>query len=108
MITIEEVRDLALAFPETGEYNHWGRPSFRVKKKIFATIWPAEKRVVLKLSLGDQSVFAGYNPEIFYPVGNAWGKQGWTFIELKKVRKGMFKDALNLAWREVAQKKLKI
>ncbi|MEK6783258.1 MAG: MmcQ/YjbR family DNA-binding protein [Bacteroidota bacterium] len=102
MVDIETVRKLALSFPETVEQNHWGRPSFRVKKRIFATIWPAEKRAVLKLSLEDQSVFAEYNSEIFYPVNNAWGKQGWTFIELRKVRKGMFKDALNLAWREVA------
>ena len=106
MVDIDTVRKLALSYPETDEHDHWGRPSFRVKKKIFATLWPIEKRAVLKLSLVDQSVFTEYNPEIFHPIDNAWGKQGWTFVELKKVRKDMFKDALNLAWKEVAPKSL--
>ena len=106
MVDMDTVRKLALSYPETDEHDHWGRPSFRVKKKIFATLWPIEKRAVLKLSLVDQSVFTEYNPEIFYPIDNAWGKQGWTFVELKKVRKDMFEDALNLAWKEVAPKSL--
>ncbi len=106
MVDIETARKLALSFPETVEQDHWGRPSFRVKKKIFATLWPVEKRTVLKLSVADQSVFTEYNPKIFYPIPNAWGKQGWTFVELKKVRKDMFTDALNLAWKEVAPKSL--
>jgi hypothetical protein len=106
MVDIDSVRKLALSFPETVEQDHWGRPSFRVKKKIFATLWPVEKRAVLKLSPIDQSIFTDYNPKIFYPIPNAWGKQGWTFVELKKVRKDMFVDALNLAWREVAPKSL--
>ena len=106
MVDIETVRKLALSYPETEEHDHWGRPSFRVKKKIFATLWPKERRAVLKLSVVDQSVFTEYNPEIFYPIPNAWGRQGWTFVELKKVRKDRFKDALNLAWRAVAPKSL--
>ena len=106
MVDIETVRKLALSFPGTVEQDHWGRPSFRVKKKIFATLWPVEKRAVLKLSVVDQSVFTDYNTKIFYPIPNAWGKQGWTFVELKKVRKDMFVDALNLAWKEVAPKSL--
>ena len=106
MVDIETVRKLALSFPEAVEQDHWGRPSFRVKKRIFATLWPVEKRAVLKLSQIDQSIFADYYPKIFYPIPNALGKQGWTFVELKKVRKDMFSDALNLAWKEVAPKSL--
>ena len=106
MITVEEVRKLALSFPETDEHDHWGRPSFRVKKKIFITLWPIEMKAVLKLSLVDQSVFADYNSKIFHPIDNAWGKQGWTSVELKNVRKDMFKDAITLAWRHVAPKSL--
>jgi len=106
MVDIETVRKLALSFPETDEYDHWGRPSFRVKKKIFCTLWPKEKRAVLKLSVADQSLFSEYSADVFYPIPNKWGKQGWTFVELKKARKDMFKDALNLAWKTVAPKSL--
>ncbi|WP_333819287.1 MmcQ/YjbR family DNA-binding protein [Ohtaekwangia sp.] len=106
MIDLKEARKLALSLPESSEEDHWGRPSFRVKKKIFLTLWPAEKRAVVKLSTVDQSVFCDYNAAVFYPVPGAWGKQGWTNIELQKVRKDMFKDALNLSWQSVAPKSL--
>jgi hypothetical protein len=106
VLEIETARKLALSLPEAEEHDHWGRPSFRLRKKIFCTLWPKEKRAVLKLSPADQSLFAEYNPETFYPIPNAWGKQGWTFVELKKVKKSMFADALNLAWQGVAPKSL--
>lgn len=104
MVTLESFRELALAFEETDEHDHWGRPSFRVKKKIFATLWPVEKRAVLKLSLVDQSVFCDVNKQIFYPVNGAWGKQGWTNIELKKISKKMLKEVLTSAYSEVTKK----
>ena len=35
----EEARLLALSLPEAEEQDHHGRPSFRVRGKIFATLW---------------------------------------------------------------------
>lgn len=58
MVTIETFRKLALSFPEAVEQPHFHKTSFRVKKKIFATMDEKEKRVVLKFSLVDQSVFS--------------------------------------------------
>ena len=104
MVDIDTARKLALSFPEAEEKDHFDKPSFRVKKKIFATLWVKEKRMVLKLSPVDQSVFCDYDSEIFYPATGAWGRQGWTNVELKKVRKDMFKDALTLSFRQVAPK----
>ena len=106
MVTIGSFRELALAFEETDEHDHWGRPSFRVRKKIFATLWPVEKRVVVKISLVNQSVFCDLDKEIFYPVTGAWGRQGCTNIELKKVSKKLLKEILTSAYCEVAPKKL--
>ena len=106
MVTIGSLRELALSFEETDERDHWGRPSFRVRKKIFATLWPVEKKVVLKLSLVNQSVFCELDKEIFYPVNGAWGRQGWTNIELKKISKKLLKEILSSAYCEVAPAKL--
>jgi len=106
MVNTETVRKLALAFEQAEEQPHFEKPSFRIKKKIFATLDIKNNRACLKLSLIDQSVFSAYDKSIIYPVPNAWGKQGWTFVELKKVRKDMFTDALTMAYCEVAPKKL--
>jgi len=105
MISEETVRDLALSFEETVEQAHFEKTSFRVKKKIFATMDTNSMHVVLKLSEIDQSVFSDYDDSI-YPVPGGWGKKGWTRVEMQKVREDLFKDALTTAYREVAPKKL--
>ena len=62
--------------------------------------------VVLMLSLVDQSVFCKYDKKAMYPVPNKWGIKGATIVELKKVRKDIFKDALTTAYCNVAPKNL--
>lgn len=102
MVDIDSFRKLALSFPESVEAPHFEKASFRYKKKIFATLSAKERRAVLKLSLEDQSVFCSFDNNIFYPVPNKWGKQGWTIVELKSVRKDMCKDALTQAYGKVS------
>jgi predicted DNA-binding protein (MmcQ/YjbR family) len=106
MITIDKLRALALSFPEATEEPHFEKTSFRVKKKIFATYDEKYKRACIKLNAIDQDVFSTYDPAIIYPVDNKWGKQGWTLIEMKKVKKELFIDALTTSYCEVAPGKL--
>jgi hypothetical protein len=105
MVDISFFRQLALSFPDTVEMPHFHLASFRFKKKIFATYWPTENKAMLKLSLIDQSVFCAYDQTVFYPVPGGWGKKGATFVDLKKVKKSMFKDALTTAYQEIVKKK---
>ncbi|MGN6341204.1 MAG: MmcQ/YjbR family DNA-binding protein [Ginsengibacter sp.] len=106
MVSIDTFRKLALSFPEAIEESHFEKTSFRVKKKIFATYDEVKNRACIKLSEIDQNVFSSVDDTIIYPVDNKWGKQGWTLIELKKVRKDLFADALTTAYCEVAPKRL--
>lgn len=106
MVTIVALRKLALSFPETTEEPHFEKTSFRVKKKIFATYDDKNKRACIRLSEIDQDVFSSTNKNIIYPVGNKWGKQGWTLIEMKNVRKDVFNDAVTTAYCQVAPKNL--
>lgn len=106
MVTIEEYRNIALAFPEAREEPHFEKTSFRVKKKIFATYDEENNRACVKLSEVDQDVFSSLGKTAIYPVDNKWGKQGWTFIEMAKVHKELFNDALATAYCGVAPKKL--
>ena len=64
------------------------------------------KRASIKLSEIDQDVFSSIDKTIIFPVDNKWVKQGWTFIEMNKVHKDLFIDALTTAYCEVAPKKL--
>ncbi|HLG27712.1 MAG TPA: MmcQ/YjbR family DNA-binding protein [Paenisporosarcina sp.] len=103
MVSIKTFRQLALSFDEAIEQPHFEKPSFRVNKKIFATLDQKNETVTLKLSEIDQSVFCSFDN---YPVSGTWGKQGWTIVVLKKVRKEMFQDALTVSYCNVAPKRL--
>jgi predicted DNA-binding protein (MmcQ/YjbR family) len=106
MVSIDTFRKLALSFPEVTEEPHFEKTSFRVKKKIFATYDEIKERACIKLSEIDQDVFSSADKTIVFPVDNKWGKQGWTLIEMSKVRKELFIEALTTAYCEIAPKKL--
>ncbi len=98
MVDLETARQMALSFTWSEEKGHFGIPSFRVKNKIFVTLWVKENRMMLKLPQIHQSVFHSFDPAIFYPVPNKWGHKGATFVELSKVPPAMLQDALNIAY----------
>ena len=106
MVTTKTARQIAMSFDEVTEEPHFDKTSFRVGKKIYATMNEPEKRMTLKLSLFDQDVFCTFDKNVVYPVPNAWGKQGWTHVNLQTVRKEMLKDILTVAYCTVAPKKL--
>lgn len=107
MVSIETFRQFANAFPNVIELPHFKKTSFRVNKKIFATLDVSSALAVVKLSPIDQSVFCEFNKEIIYPVKGAWGKQGWTMVELKKVKKNLFIDLLTTSYTLVSTPKSK-
>ncbi|WP_420318650.1 MmcQ/YjbR family DNA-binding protein [Ekhidna sp.] len=102
MINPDQLKRLALSFPETTEEPHFEKTSFKVRKKIFATYDFKNQTVVVKLSEVDQNVFSSVPGNGIYPVPNKWGKNGWTKIELDKVSEGLFEDALTTSYCEVA------
>ncbi len=107
MVSIETVRQMALSFPESDEHPHFERCAFRVKKKIFATLSENDNSINLKLSLEDQSVFCSFDNAVIRPVAGGWGRIGFTFVNLKKIKKAMFKDALTMAYCRTAPPKLR-
>ena len=107
MVNEETFRQLALSFPDTIELPHFDKASFRVNKKIFATLDIKNVRACVLLSEIDQSVFSAFDHAVIYPVPNKWGKKGATFIELKSVRKDMLKDILNQAYLRITEAKIK-
>jgi predicted DNA-binding protein (MmcQ/YjbR family) len=106
MITTQAFRKLAMSFPEALEQPHFHRTSFRVKKKIFATLDEREKRVVVKFSPVEQSVFIDAGKGTIYPVPGGWGRSGFTYVDLATVKKSMLADAVTASYRNVAPGKL--
>ena len=104
MVTVETFRQMALSLPDAIELPHFDRASFRVNKKIFATMLEKDKIAVLMFSPLQQSVFCAFDKTIIYPVPGGWGKKGCTIFELSKMKIAMLKDALGVAYEEVLAK----
>lgn len=106
MVTQSEARKLALALPEVEEKSHFNQPDFRVKGKIFAVLHTGTHEMMVKLSMVDQSVFCSFDKTVIYPVPGGWGKKGATLVNLRKVKRSMFLDAITTAWKTTAPVKL--
>ncbi len=70
MISVEAITKFALSFEGAVEQPHFEITSFRVNKKIFASLDVKKKRLCVKLSVIDQSVFSSFDSTVIYPVPN--------------------------------------
>ena len=102
-----QFRKLATALPEAVEQEHHGHPDFRIGKKVFATIGPDGDWAMVKLHPVEQDEFVKLHPESFEPVPGAWGRQGCTRVILAEASRKPVEQALRLAWRKIAPKKLR-
>ncbi len=104
MLTMAEARRIALSLPEATEEDHFGMPSFRVMKKIFATV-PDAKSIRVMLGPEEVSAAIGTNPRAFEELW--WGKQlaGIT-VHLARADRRQVADLLGEAWRRKAPKTL--
>jgi hypothetical protein len=105
-MTVDDFRDLALSLPEATESAHMGHPDFRVRGKIFATIWPDEAWGMVKLTPDQQAAFVQAEPTIFSAVKGGWGRRGATQVLLESATSMTVQNALLTAWRNVAPKAL--
>jgi hypothetical protein len=68
MATEEDVRELALALPDTIEKPSYGTPGFRVRDKLFARIREAGVLLVWCESLEEKDFLLEGDPERFFTV----------------------------------------
>ncbi len=100
----QTARAMALDMPGTAEKEHFGRPSYSVKKKTYMTLWTEENRAVMKLTVQQQTDLSEEHPDAFAPVQHKLGKHGWTNVFMDHISERLFRYAMDLAWRNVSPK----
>ncbi|MDP4021651.1 MmcQ/YjbR family DNA-binding protein [Methylobacterium sp. NEAU 140] len=98
----DAVRALARLLPETVEGVHSGNPDFRVGGRVLATLWVEEARIVLRLTPALQEAACAAGPDLFAPLDGAWGRRGWTNLDLDDCDDETLRGALLAAWRTTA------
>jgi hypothetical protein len=106
-MTVDDFRRLALALPEATEAAHMTHPDFRVRNKIFATLWPEEGRGVVMLTPEQQKVVVELKPAVFTPVPGGWGRRGSTNVSLRAADEMSLTSVLLMAWRNKAPARMK-
>lgn len=106
-MTPRDFREIALSFPEAIESAHMSHPDFRAGGKIFATLgYPDGEWGMIKLTPEEQRKFVQANPDTFRPVKGAWGRRGNINVCLSKAKIDRVREALRVAWRNIAPKRL--
>ena len=98
MATAADLRRIALSLTGTTEAPHFDRVAFKAAR-IYATLAADRLTANLKFSPDEQEFKCMLAADVFAPVPNAWGKQGWTTVTLAAVKVAELRDALETAWR---------
>jgi hypothetical protein len=105
--TVATFRRIALSQREATEGSHMGHPDFRVRNKVFASLGVPDKGWgTVKLTPEQQEVLLDAEPAAFRPAAGAWGRRGWTQVNLAAADAATLTSALEMAWRNTAPKAL--
>ena len=100
------VRKLALALPEAIEQEHFGRPSFRVRGRIFATLPDSEHLNVMVDAFDVDGVVRKY-PAACQELW--WGKKlSGVRVNLHAATPDLIRELLAAAWRRKAPRSLSL
>lgn len=104
VISLEAVRAIALALPDAVEADHWGKPSFRMGGRIFATV-PDPIHLNVMVDPIDAEAVVRAAPEACAEL--FWGKEvrGVT-VDLRRASRRLVGDLLEAAWRRRAPRRL--
>lgn len=104
MTSVPQLRRIALSLPEATEQDHHGRPSFRVRGKIFATLWDPE-HVNVMLDLHQIRIAVNEYPRACREFW--WGKQIRAVqLTLSLANAQVARELLTKAWQLKAPREL--
>lgn len=108
---LAQTRKICLALPETTEKEAWSRPTFRVRKKMFAMYMNDhhdDGRIAVWLNVppGAQDLMVDADPELFF-VPPYMGPSGWVGVRLdRKPDWDGVADLIEESYRMVAPKRV--
>ena len=105
-MTAAAFRKLALSLPEASEAPHFERASFRVGKKIFATMTAAGEEAMVRVA-PRQKLYGliDKQPDVFFSYGGWTERNGSLGIHLAKADAAQLRPLLVDSWRHVAGKR---
>lgn len=101
MLTADDFREIVLSLNGASEGAHMGHPDFRANGRVFASLHANEESGTMKLSPEEQAALVHEHPRAFAPAAGAWGRQGWTVVQLDAATEAPVRGALIMAWQSI-------
>lgn len=103
MATAADLRRIALALKGTTEVPHMDRRAFRVDR-TYVTLAADGASANFKFTPDEQAFKCQLAPEVFQPIDNGWGRQGWTTADLSAAAEDDLQSALAMAYAHAVGK----
>lgn len=104
MADAADLRRIALSLPGTSEAPHFDRAAFRARR-IYATLAADGLTANIALTPDEQEFKCQLAADVFSPIDNAWGRQGWTAVNLQAASEADLKQTLEMAHAHGARSK---
>jgi hypothetical protein len=106
-MTPKALQAFALSLPEAHEEPHFERTSFRVGKKIFATMTPDGKEAMVRVDPDGVGALLSGQPDVFFSYGGWTTRNGSLGVRLAKVDAALMKRLVTDSWKHVAPARLR-
>lgn len=105
-MTVDEMREIALSFPDATEGMSYGRPSFLVNKKFFTRLRREDDSLVLlEVSFDEREMLIEVEPETFHFTAH-YKDYPAVLARIRSLDAEQFRGFLERRWRKIAPKKL--
>jgi hypothetical protein len=103
-VTFDDVRKLALAWPEVEDGTSYGTPALKVRKKLLARLKEdGDSLVMPSVPLEERAMLVESRPRIFYFTDH-YRDYPIALIRLSKATRATVEPFLRRRWRELASK----
>jgi hypothetical protein len=96
--TAADVRKIALVLDGVSEVDHWGKPSYRTKKRIFAVMRP--DGLYLHLPEQRKQFLFEAAPDVF--VKFMWGRTANVTVQIARISTKELQALIREAWQHAA------
>ena len=104
-MTFDDVKKLALAWPEVEDGTSYGTPALKVRKKMLVRLKEdGDSLVMPSVPLDEREMLVETQPKIFYFTDH-YRDYPMVLIRLSKAKRATIEPFLRRRWRELASKK---
>jgi hypothetical protein len=104
-VTFDDVRKMALAWPEVEDGTSYGTPALKVRKKMLARLREDHDSLVIPgVSLDEREMLIESQPKVFYFTDH-YRDYPIVLIHLSKAKRTAVEPLLRRHWRTLASKK---